>query len=277
MIDSGTLVDNRYQILTPLGQGGLGIIYGAQDTRLHRPVALKFIQENEEKDTEAEERFLKEAIRTSQINHPNVITIHDYGHHQGHPFIVMEYMNGYTIRDMMPKPSMERADICSIANQMFEGLHAAHEMYVFHGDIQPANIMVMERGVKPNFLVKIFDFGLARVLRPNLKQTVGKDNSLMGSLHYMSPERFRGENLDGRADLYSVGIILYELLSGTYPWNAESIESWIESVVFKKPIPLRQRNPRVPFDLEIAIMTLIAKEQNKRFPNAEAARAMFTC
>jgi len=276
MISSGTVISDRYQVLTPLGQGGLGVIYGAQDIRLHRPVAIKFIQEEEKKDPEAEERFLKEAIRTSQINHPNVVTIHDYGYHEKHPYIVMEYMNGYTIRDMIPKPELERSDICCIASQIFEGLHAAHEMYLFHGDIQPGNIMILERGLKPNLVVKIFDFGLSRVLRPNLRKSIGKDNSILGSLHYLSPEQFRGETIDSRADLYSVGIILYELLSGQYPWDEEGVEEWINAVIFQKPIPLRQRNPNIPIDIEISIMTLIAKEPTKRFLNAGAARAAFS-
>lgn len=275
IIEEGSVINNRYQILTTLGEGGLGVIYGAQDTRLHRPVALKFMRPSEAAEEDAEDKFLKEAIRTSQINHPNVITIYDYGHHDGHPFIAMEYMDGYTLREMIPQPGIDRTEFYTIARQIFSGLAAAHDMYLFHGDIQPGNIMILERGEKTDLLVKIFDFGLARVLRPDLKQSIATDNSLLGSLHYMSPERFRGEKIDGRADLYSVGIILYKLFSGTYPWDAEGVHDWIESVIYKKPTPLRYRNPAVPMEIEIPIMTLIAKDPSQRFATAQIARNAF--
>jgi serine/threonine protein kinase len=274
LLTPGTLVEHRHQILECVGEGGLGIVYGAQDTRLHRPVAIKFVRNEHRKDPQVEEQFFKEAIHASQINHPNIVTIYDYGYHENQPFIVMEFLNGYTLDEYKLRPADDWQTFSSIALQILEALEVAHEARLFHGDIKPTNIMVVPSRTRTPPNIKIFDFGLSRILKIDLKQFIDGE-TVFGSIHYMAPEQFRGDLVDGRTDLYSAGVIFYQLLSGSLPFEADHGHALIEKIVLTEPIPLRHKNSRVPAYLDSAIMKLIDKDPAKRFQTAAEAKATF--
>jgi eukaryotic-like serine/threonine-protein kinase len=273
-LPSGTLINGRHQIMECVGQGGLGIVYSAQDVQLHRPVALKFVRSEHQKDPRIEQQFFKEAVHASQINHPNVVTIHDFGHYKDQPYIVMEFLNGKTL-DEIKHRNDDYHTFRAIAGQLLEGLEVAHENKLFHGDIKPQNIMVVPCPTKNQPIVKLFDFGLSRILGKNLKQVIDEDDTILGSLNYMAPEQFRGDLVDARTDLYSAGIILYELLAGKLPFEAEDPHKWIERVVFEKPVPLREARPGIPMEIATTVMRMIDPEPNRRFQSAtEALRAI---
>ncbi len=274
-LDPGTLIDNRYQIMSCVGQGGLGVVYGAQDIRLHRPVAVKFVREEHQSDKQIEKQFFEEAIHTSQVNHQNIVTIHDFGHYQDHPFIVMEFLDGCTLDQLILAHSLHDHAFQSIACQLLEALDTAHRNNLIHGDMQPKNIMVSHSVTTNRYWVKVFDFGLCRILRTDLKQAVDEDNTVVGSIHYMAPEQFQGGNIDRRTDLYSIGVIFYELLCGKLPFDAENVHEWIEKVVFQEPVPLRQHNPDIAEDLETLVMAMIAKNPADRLQTAASARGVF--
>jgi serine/threonine protein kinase len=274
IIAPGTLIDDRHQILECVGEGGLGIVYGAQDTRLHRPVAIKFIRREHRDVAQIEEQFFKEAIHASQINHPNIVTIYDYGHYNAQPFIIMEFLNGYTLDEFKLKPADDWQTFSLIALQILEALEVAHENRLFHGDIKPSNIMVVPSRTKiPT--IKVFDFGLSRILKIDLKQVVERDETLYGSINYMAPEQFRRDLIDGRTDLYAAGVIFYQMLSNRLPFEADDPHALIEKVVFTDPIPLKEQNTRIPNYIESSIMKLIEKDPARRFQNAADAKAAF--
>lgn len=274
IIAPGTVIDERHQILECVGEGGLGIVYGAQDTRLHRPVAIKFVREEHRKSAQVEEQFFKEAIHASQVNHPNIVTIYDYGHYNTQPYIVMEFLNGYTLDQFKLKPADDWQTFSLIALQILEALEVAHESRLFHGDIKPSNMMVVpSRSKIPN--IKVFDFGLSRILKIDLKQIVEADETLFGSINFMAPEQFRRDFIDGRTDLYAAGVVFYQMLSGGLPFEAEDTHALIEKIVFGNPVPLKHRNPRIPSYIETAIMKMIEKDPMKRFQTASDAKAAF--
>jgi len=275
LLPPGTFVDNRHQILECVGEGGLGVVYGAQDTRLHRAVAIKFVREEHRKEAQVEEQFFKEAIHASQINHPNIVTIYDFGRHNNQPFIVMEFLNGYTLDEFKLRPADDWQTFSVIALQILDGLDIAHENRLFHGDIKPTNIMVVPSKTKTPPTIKIFDFGLSRILKVDLKQVIDHDETVIGSIHYMAPEQFKGDHVDGRTDLYSAGVIFYEMLSGSLPFEADNGHALIEKIVFNDPIPLRMRNPKIPAYLDAAVMKLIDKNPLRRFQTAADAKATF--
>lgn len=275
ILDPGTLIGNRYQVMSCVGQGGLGVVYGAQDARLHRPVAVKFVRDEHQGDTRIEKQFFDEAIHTSQVNHPNIVTIHDYGHFDKLPYIVMEFLEGCTLDQLILAKSLDERAFVSISCQLLDALDTAHRMNLIHGDIQPRNLMVHHSVTTNRFWIKVFDFGLCRILRTDLKQAVDEDHTVVGSIHYMAPEQFKGGEIDGRTDLYAVGVLFYEMLCGELPYESDNTHEWIEKVVFGQPVPLRTRNPNVSEDLEKLVMALMAKDPAERFQTAGAARASF--
>ena len=272
MLDAFTVINDRYKIKACMGRGGFGIVYGAIDMRKNRPVAMKFIRDERCKDAGVEERLFEEAIRTARVNHSHVVTIYDYGWHEGQPFFVMELLDGLRLDRHHICSAMDWPHFSVLATHILDGLQGIHDNRLLHGDLQPGNVMVMNGLADSLPTAKIFDFGLARVLDHELHQLFEEDGTILGTLGYMAPEQFRGDPVTERTDLYGVGVIFYELLCRGLPWDAASGHEWIEKVVFEEPTPLQQKNPRVDGRLEGVIMRMIAKEPSDRFATAGEAR-----
>ncbi|OVE79086.1 hypothetical protein BVY00_01305 [bacterium G20] len=214
---------SHYQILSKLGEGGMGEVYLAEDTKLKRKVALKFLPANLTKDKDATERFKREAQAAAALNHPNIVTIHEIGEHEGQIYIAMEHVDGHSIREVIEKGSIEVEKVIDITKQICEGLDKAHEAEIVHRDIKPENILIDNDG-----RVRILDFGLAR-MKGVSKLT--KESSTLGTVKYMSPEQLRGEEVDHRTDIWSLGVVMYEMLTGEVPFKGEYEQAVVYSIL----------------------------------------------
>jgi len=264
---------SHYRIVGRLGGGGMGVVYEAEDTRLARHVALKFIPEDMAKDRKSLDRFMREARAASQLNHPGICTIHDIEDNNGHPFIVMEKLEGTSLKDLMRTRSIGVDEILDIGVQVADALAASHAKGIIHRDIKPANIFVSQNGQ-----VKILDFGLAKVVHdPNSSEAALEDSLtamgvIPGTAVYMSPEQARSEELDARSDLFSLGVVLYEMATGKKPFATGNIITTLDAVLNQKPISPVQLNPKLPPDLEGIIGRAMEKERGHRYPNALAMK-----
>jgi serine/threonine protein kinase len=265
---------SHYRILDKVGSGGMGVVYEAEDTRLGRHVALKFLPPQLGKDTEALERFQREARAASALNHSNICAVYDIGTHGDQSYIVMELLKGQPLRRVIGEKPMEIAKALDLAVQIADALDAAHAEGIIHRDIKPANIFVTDRGQ-----TKLLDFGLAKQT-PNRKKDSGPDvdedltmaGKTVGTIVYMSPEQARGLKMDARSDLFSFGVVLYEMMTGVLPFERGTNAETYEAILNKDPVPVMERNPKVPARLERIISKALKKDPKQRYQNASEMR-----
>jgi len=264
---------SHYRIVSKLGGGGMGAVYDAEDTRLGRHVALKFVPPELVHDRKALDRFFWEARAASQLNHPGICTIHDIEDADGHPFIVMERLEGVSLKERMMGGPMELEEILDVGIQVTDALAACHAKGIIHRDIKPANIFLTNTG-----LVKVLDFGVAK-LAPGIRAgdaalddplTVAGD--IFGTAVYMSPEQARGEELDPRTDLFSLGVVLYQMGTGQRPFAGSNAVTTLEAVMNHKPVSPLKLNPNLPHELEGILGRAMEKERGNRYPNALAMK-----
>jgi eukaryotic-like serine/threonine-protein kinase len=263
---------SHYRILGKLGGGGMGVVYEAEDLKLGRHVALKFIPENFIGDPKSLERFTREARAASQLNHPNICTIHGIEDNNGHPFIVMEKLDGESLKQCISGQAMHTEKVLDVGVQVADALAASHAKGIVHRDIKPANIFLTPTGQ-----VKVLDFGLAKLVHS--EDDAAADNSLTavgvipGTAVYMSPEQARSETVDARSDLFSFGTVLYEMSTGKKPFTGNNSLMTLDAVLHKNPVPPREVNPKMPAELEGIIGKAMEKDRNHRYQSAAEMRA----
>ena len=249
---------SHYKILEKIGEGGMGVVYKAEDLKLQRPVALKFLPARALGDPEATERFLREARAAAALQHPNICTVHEIDEEEGQTFIVMAYIDGRELADEIAEGRLPIARALDLATQIAQGLQEAHNNGTVHRDVKPANIMVTSQG-----RAVVMDFGLAQLASSKAKLT--REGSTVGTSAYMSPEQMGGETVDRRTDIWALGVVFYEMLAGALPFRGEYEQAIQYSIVYEAPEPLKEARPDLPADIEVIIEKVLAKKPDGRY------------
>src|SRR6202166_1705629 len=262
---------SHYRILGKLGGGGMGVVYEAEDLKLGRHVALKFIPENLAGDPKSLERFEREARAASLLTHPNICTSDGIEDNNGHPFIVMEKLDGESLKQHIGGQAMKLEEVLDVGVQVADALLASHAKGIVHRDIKPANIFLTPTGQ-----VKVLDFGLAKQVHASAEeadQSLTAVGIIPGTAVYMSPEQARSETIDARSDLFSFGVVLYEMSTGKKPFSGNNSLVTLDAVLHSKPVPPKDLNPKVPIELEGIIGKAMEKDRNHRYQSAEEMRS----
>jgi serine/threonine protein kinase/tetratricopeptide (TPR) repeat protein len=252
---------SHYRITDKLGEGGMGEVYLAEDTKLNRKVALKFLPVQLASDGELKERFKREAQAAAALNHPNIITIHEVAEHQARPFIAMEYVEGESLKDLIARKELSTGEVLDIALQVSDGLAVAHQAGIVHRDIKPQNILMGKDG-----RVRICDFGLAKAKRD---VTLTQAGSTLGTIAYMSPEQAQGKEADHRSDIFSFGVVLYELLTGRLPFQGDHEAAVLHAIINEEPQPVARFNNQVSAKLEDVVSKALAKHKEERYQHID--------
>jgi len=260
VIPSESLIAGKFRILEEIGRGGMGVVYKAEDIRLQRTVALKFLPPSLSDSAEIQERFLIEARAAAALSHPNICVIHEVGASDDRPYIAMEYVEGETLRERIKKELLKADEALDLVLQVANGLEEAHRKGIIHRDIKSANIMVTIKGQ-----AKIMDFGLAKLSRGS---SLTKSQTTLGTVAYMSPEQARGDELDERTDLWSLGVVLYEMLTGELPFRGDRELSVIHSIIHEEPKPIAKLMPPVPEGLRRVVSRALRKNRGERYGTA---------
>src|SRR5271165_2674896 len=275
MTDSAPLLGHtisHYRILERVGGGGMGVVYKAEDTRLGRFVALKFLPDEVGKDSQCLTRFQREAQAASALNHPNICTIYDVGEVGGKAFISMEYLEGTTLKHIMGKP-LDLDQLLGIGIEIADALIAAHSRHVIHRDIKPANIFLTELGH-----AKVLDFGLANIADPHRPApelatlSLTQSGMVVGTLPYMSPEQLQGRGPDHRSDIFSLGVVLYEMAAGHRPFHGDTSAELMSSILRDPPKPITEVRSELPAALQRILDLCLAKDAHSRYSSAKDLR-----
>ncbi|HEY4490391.1 MAG TPA: serine/threonine-protein kinase, partial [Acidobacteriota bacterium] len=260
---------SHYTILAKLGAGGMGEVYRARDEKLGREVAIKILPSELRSDKEKLQRFVREAKAASTLKHPNTASIFELGEAEGQEFIAMELVDGMTLDDLIKERIPPAVEIADLGIQIAGALQEAHSAGIVHRDVKPANIMVNARGQ-----VKVLDFGLAKISQttfahpPEVSKLETASGTILGTVHYISPEQALGKEIDGRSDLFSLGIVLYQLATGRLPFEGENTIQMLDSILHSKPQPPSLLNPKLPLSLERVILRCLEKDPARRFGSA---------